>query len=106
MLFAKLSDKFVPLFVVELLLFRYTRQRMKVRWGNTMSSSFKVGNGVDEHPKQGGILSPVLFNNYMDKLSIALSDTAIGGYISGQLLKHLCHADGMCLISISSSGMQ
>ena len=66
---------------------------MKVRWGNTISSSFKVGNGV----KQGGILSPViLFNIYMD------NDTAIGG----QLLNHLCYADDMCLISISSSGMQ
>ena len=41
---------------------------MKVRWGNTISSSFKVGNGA----KQGGIISPVLFNIHMDKLSIAL----------------------------------
>ena len=75
---------------------------MKVRWGNTISSSFKVGNGV----KQGGILSPVLFNIYMDKLSIALNNTAIGGKIGGQLLNHLCYADDMCLISISSPGMQ
>ena len=36
--------------------------------------------------KQGGILSPVLFNIYKDKLSIALNDTAIGGNIGGQLL--------------------
>ena len=42
----------------------------------------------------------------MDKLSIALNDTAIGGKIGGQLLNHLCYADDMCLISISSSGMQ
>ena len=52
---------------------------MKVRWGNTLSSSmFQVGNSV----KQGGILSPVL------------------------LLNHLCYADDMCFISISSAGMQ
>ena len=51
---------------------------MKVRWGNTISSSSKVGNGV----KQGGILSPVLFNIYMDKLN----DTAIGGKIGGRCL--------------------
>ena len=75
---------------------------MKVRWGNTISSSFWVDNGI----KQGGILSPVLFNIYMDKLSIALNDTAIGDKISGQLLNHLCYADDMCLISMSSSGMQ
>ena len=102
MLFSKLIDKNVPLFIVELLVFWYTKQEMKVRWGNTISSSFKVGNGV----KQGGILSPVLFNIYMDKLSIALNDTAIGGKIGGQLFNHLCYADDMCQISISSSGMQ
>ena len=50
---------------------------MIVRWGNTLSSSLKVGNGV----KQGGNLSPVLFNVYMDKLSMALNDTAIGGQL-------------------------
>ena len=36
----------------------------EVRWGNTISSPFKVGNGV----KQGGVLSPVLFNIYKYKL--------------------------------------
>ena len=102
MLFSKLIDKNVPLFIVKLLVFWYTKQEMKVRWGNTISSSFKVGNGV----KQGGILSPVLFNIYIGKLSIALNDTAIGGKIGGQLLNHLCSADDMCLISIYSSGMQ
>ena len=80
----------------------YTKQEMKGRWGNTLYSSFQVGNGV----KQGGILSPVLFNIYMDKHSMALNNTAIGGHIGGQLLNHLCYADDMCLISISSAGMQ
>ena len=102
MLFTKLIDKNVPLFVVKLLMFWYTKQDMKVRWGNTLSSSFQVGNGV----KQGGILSPVLFNIYMDKLSMTLNNTAIGGQIGGQLLNHLCYVDDMCLISISSAGMQ
>ena len=101
LLFTKLIDKNVPLFVVKLLMFWYTKQGMKVRWGNTLSSSFQVGNGV----KPGGILSPVLFNIYMDKLSMTLNNTAIGGQIGGQLLNHLCYADDMCLISISSAGM-
>ena len=48
-------------------MFWYTKQDMKVRWGNTLSSSFQIGNGV----KQGGILSPVLFNIYMDKLQVS-----------------------------------
>ena len=40
----------------------------------------------------------------MDKFSIALKDTAMVGHIGGQLLNHLCYADDMCLISISSTG--
>ena len=35
--------------------------------GNTVSSSFHVTNRV----KEGGIISPVLFNVYMDDLSIS-----------------------------------
>ena len=66
-------------------MFWYTKQDMKVKgWGNKLSSSFQVGNGV----KRGGILSPVLFNIYMDKLSMTLNNTAIGGQIDGQLLNH------------------
>ena len=37
---------------------------------------------------------------------MTVNNTAIGGQISGQLLNHLCYADDMCLISISSAGMQ
>ena len=36
---------------------------------------FCVSNGV----KQGGILSPTLFNVYMDSLSTSLNSTNIGG---------------------------
>ena len=72
---------------------------MKVGWGNTLSFSFEVVyfNGV----KQGGILSSVLLNVYMDKLSITVNDTTIHGHFDGHLFNHLCYADDMCLISIS-----
>ena len=63
---------------------------------------FHVSNGV----KQGGILSPMLFNVYMDQLSIRLNRSGIGGDIGGHLINHLCYADDLCLISLSSAGMQ
>ena len=78
------------------------RTRMFVRWGDTCSTSFCVTNGV----KQGGIISPMLFNLYMDDLSLMLNCSGIGGYIGTSFINHLCYADDLCLISLSSSGMQ
>ena len=63
---------------------------------------FFVGNGV----KQGGIISPILFNIYMDDLSMHLNSSGIGGYLGTAFINHLCYADDLCLISLSSSGMQ
>ena len=47
---------------------------MVVRWGTTISTQFIVSNGV----KQGGIISPIIFNMYMDDLSVALNNSGIG----------------------------
>ena len=48
LLFDKLIKKHVPLFIVKLLLFWYTHQKMCVRWGNSTSPDFLVGNGVKQ----------------------------------------------------------
>ena len=42
----------------------------------------------------------------MDQLSIQLNRSGIGGNIGGHLINHLCYADGLCLISLCSAGMQ
>ena len=100
--FDKLIKKHVPLFIIKLLLFWYTHQNMCVRWGSSISPDFFVNNGV----KQGGIISPILFNIYMDDLSMHLNSSGIGGYLGTAFINHLCFADDLCLISLSSSGMQ
>ena len=94
--------KGVSLFIIKLLGFWYSRQRMFVRWGNTSSTGFCVTNGV----KQGGIILPMFFNLYMDDLSVKLNCSVIGGDIGTSFINHLCYADDLCLISLSSSGMQ
>ena len=72
------------------------------RWGNSCSNKFYVTNGV----KQGGVLSPALFNVYMNNLSVTLDQSGIGGSFGDNLVNQICYADDLCLIAISSSGMQ
>ena len=42
----------------------------------------------------------------MDALSVKLNQSGSGVAIGGHLINHLCYADGLCLISLSSAGMQ
>ena len=57
---------------------------MIVRWGVCISDSFKVTNYV----RQGGILSPQLFNIYIDGLSDILNKSSVGGSIGGKRINH------------------
>ena len=75
---------------------------MTVRWGVCISDSFKVTNYV----RQGGILSPQLFNIYIDGLSDILNKSSVGGSIGGKRINHMLHADDLCIVSLSSAGLQ
>ena len=89
-------------YYIKLLVFWYSRLRIIVRWIYPCSTSFCLTNGV----KQGGIISSMLFSLHMDDFSIKLNCSGIGGYIGTSFINYLCYADDLCLISLSSSGMQ
>ena len=61
---------------------------MYVRCGSTMSSKFQVTNGV----RQGGVLSPLLFDVHVNELSELFNKSGI--------------ADDICIVSLSSSCLQ
>ena len=70
--------------------------------GSALSDSFFITNGV----RKGGILSPLLFNVYMDALSSSLSNTPIGCSIGGVMVNHIMYADDLVIISPSAKGLQ
>ena len=41
----------------------------------------------------------------MDDLSVALNSSGIGGYLGDAFLNHLCYADDICLIRLSSDNV-
>ena len=41
----------------------------------------------------------------MDELSVALNNSGIEGYLGNAFLNHLCYADDICLISLSSDNV-
>ena len=101
-LFDKLKKRGVPEYMIRILTFWYSNQKMMVRWGNIMSESFNVSNGV----RQGGILSPYLFNVYMDDLSLRLKKHYAGCKIANNIINHLFYADDLVLLCPSHRGLQ
>ena len=72
-LFRELLKRDISPIVLRLLLFMYTSQTLRVKWGHAVSNCFTVSNGV----KQGGVLSPLLFDIYTDILLKRLEETGV-----------------------------
>ncbi len=84
------------------MIYWYREQKVDVRWGSAYSEYFSVSNGV----KQGGILSPLLFNCYMDGLSTLLTSGKSGCFMNECAMNHFMYADDVCIIAPSPKGLQ
>ena len=73
-LFQILVERKCPVYILRVLVFWYQEQMLCVKWGDSLSECFSVSNGI----KQGDILSPKLFNIYVDVLSRGLTSKPVG----------------------------
>lgn len=101
-LFNILLERGVPSFIVRLMDFWYLNQTMYVRWGTAISNVFQVKNGV----RQGGVLSPLLFNLYINDLSINLKFLNFGLSYGSGIINHIIYADDIVLFSPTAGGLQ
>ena len=74
---------------------------MCIRRGGTCSTFSNVSNGV----RQGGILSPYLFNIYIDDLSMNLNACRVGCCVSNEIINHLMYADDLVVMAPSVAGL-
>ena len=95
-------DAGVPVFLVRVLWSWYRRQLVCVKWGSEYSNNFLVHNGV----RQGGILSPLLYNFYVNEMSANLNKISAGCCINNVLINHLMYADDVVLMAPSAKGLQ
>ena len=99
---SKLESRGVAKYILRLLSYEFLNQHICIRWGSSCSDYFTSSNGL----KQGGTLSPVFFNVYMDNLSLQLNAQPIGCSTGNTVVNHMLYADGIVLFAPSAKGLQ
>ena len=73
-----------------------------VRWGNLLSMTFRCTNGI----RQGGQLSPFLYNVYTDDLNHHLQAASVGCNVGDAWVNSLSYADDMLLLAPTVTALQ
>ena len=100
-LFSILIEKKVSYIFLRLIFDSYIRQKACVAGGISRSQYFLIENRV----KQGGVLSPIFFTIYIDKLLVMLKTTGIVCHIGSAHIGAFSYADDITLLCPSVRGL-
>ena len=88
--------------VLRCLIYTYCNQKVCITWNGAKSTPFSAINGV----KQGGVLSPRLFNVYLNELLSKLRENGLGCHMNGQFVGTFIYADDITILAPSHSSLQ
>ena len=83
-----------PVYFVRLLSVWYAQQSMRVKWKEKFSEWFSV-------VRQGSVLSPSLFNVYLDELLVRLRKCGYGARMGYMYVGGLAYADDLSLLAVT-----
>ena len=101
-LFTTLNETNIPKLFIRLIVNWYSKLTSKVKWNGQYSDSFVINSGV----RQGGILSPLLFNCYVNILLVTLRKSDYGCKLHNFYMGCIMYADDLILISASILDLQ
>ena len=101
-LFEKLIKIDVPCIYIKFIYNWYINQEIQVKYKNTLSQPWKMTNGV----RQGGILSPFLFQIYIDGLIDKVVSSGIGCRMGYYMSNIIAYADDIVILAPSVTALQ
>ena len=101
-LFQKMYEMGIPDCLIEVIRFWYCNQFAQVKYQNTLSKEWKISNGV----RQGGVLSGLLFNIYINSLIDKVSKINIGCKLGVIQSNIVAYADDIVLLAPTRDGVK
>ena len=101
LLFTKLRESIMNPLVLRCLINTYCNQKVCINWNGATSTLFPATNGVKQEGG-GGVLSPHLFNVYLNELLSKLRENGLGCHMNGQFVGTFIYA----ILAPSHSNLQ
>ena len=98
-LFVKLVKSSLPVQLIRILMTMCRNSRVHVKFNGVTGEDWEVGNGT----RQGGCLSGLIFNFYIDDIISAISECGVGCKLDYSFVNIVPYAEAFILLSPSAN---